>query len=97
MINLGEPICSLCNFFYLSPQNLKDLHAFDYMVLADFSDVFFKFIYWRVAIDCRETVDVLFNFTSRLIIATNCLITELDIIILMRTFIFVMERFKGDF
>jgi hypothetical protein len=51
MINLGEPISSLCNFFYLTPQNLKELHSFDYASLADYSDVFFKFIYWRVAID----------------------------------------------
>ena len=54
-------------------------------------------MFWRVAIDSREVVQNLMKFDSRVIIAINIQLTEIDIIVLMRTFIFVMERFKDSF
>jgi hypothetical protein len=96
MITLGEPLSSLCNLFYLTPQQLREMDGFDTPTLRDYSDIFFKFVYWRAGLDSRETVDFLLRFVSKVVVAVNYEITEIDISTLMRTFIFVMERFKGE-
>ena len=43
--------------------------------LADNSDVLFKFVYWRSAVDVQPAAEQLLRLTSRLIIAVNSQIT----------------------
>ena len=80
--------------FSLTPQNLHDLTTFEMPFLLDYSDIFFKFVYWRSAVDSSEVVSQLIRFISRLLTAVHSQITEVDVILLMRTFIFILERFR---
>ena len=82
--------------FGLSPQNLHDLNSLELPFLAEHSDILFKFVYWRSAIDGLDVLSQLLRCSSRLLTAINTQITEVDVILLMRTFLFILERFKGN-
>ncbi len=85
MVNLGEPLSSFCTLGFLTDKHISDLNNIEFNSLSEYSDIFFKYIYWRTIIDCREIVEKLIKFESRLILVTNYLIPEIDIIVLMRT------------
>ena len=96
MSTLGEPLNSLCNLFTLTYQNIHDLATMEMTFLSEYSDIFFKFIYWRSAVDSSEVISEILKFTARVLTAVGEQITEVDVILLMRTFLFILERFKEN-
>lgn len=65
--------------------------------LAEYSDLLFKWVYWRTVIDRSEVIPEIIKFAYKIIIAVNDYLSESEFTVLLSSMINVLERFKGEY